>query len=183
MTDNELIIIVGRTASGKDTLARHLENNGRTTLITYTTRPRRPGEGHTHHFIDDADSYPNKWVDTEINGYVYFFLEEDVYKHDILIVDAIGVYKLFAQPTFNRPYRVIYLDVDEETRKARYIARADTTEEDFIRRNNDEKEQFDEFEQRITSEVYRKKHNITIIRNREELDNLIEELDGLPLEL
>lgn len=180
---DELIIIVGRTASGKDTLAHRLTNHGRTILITYTTRARRPGEGETHHFIDNADDYPNKWVDTVVNGNTYFFLEEDVYEHDILIVDAIGLYKLFDQPTFNRDYRVIYLDIDEETRKARYIARANTTEEDFIRRNNDEKEQFNEFERRITSEAYRKKHNITIVRNDDELSDLIEDLQGLPLEL
>jgi len=183
MSDNELIIIVGRTASGKDTLARHLANNGRTILITYTTRPRRPGEGDTHHFIDNADDYPNKWVDTCINGNTYFFLEEDIYKHDILIIDPIGIYKLLSYKSFTRNYRVVYLRIDDDTRKARYIARANASEADYTARNNAESEQFDEFERRIQDDDYRNKHNITVIHNNDELTDLLEELDGTPLGL
>lgn len=185
LEDNSLLVITGRAASGKDTLARRLLNHGRTMVITHTTRPRRPGEGHAHHFIDvgDMDNYLNKILGTKVNGNYYFALEEDLYKHDILIVDANGVFDILNLPTINRKYRIIYLDVDEEIRKSRYIKRANTNEADFISRNRSENQQFDTFEAHLQSKDYRDKHHISVIRNDDELEALIEELAGLPLEL
>lgn len=171
-----LFVIIGRTASGKDTLAKQLLINRRTMVITYTTRPRRPGEGDAHHFIDNPDDYHNRVLETKVNGYHYFALDEDLYKHDILIVDANGLRDLQNLSEFNRPYRVIYLDIDEVTRKLRYIARANTSEDDFIQRNNSEIDQFNDLERQIKSEDYRNKHNVSVIRNNDEYRDLIESL-------
>lgn len=183
--DDTLLVITGRAASGKDTLARRLLNHGRTMVITHTTRPRRPGEGQDYHFIDMSDvyNYPNRLLDTKVDGNYYFATEEDLYKHEVLVVDANGVLDILKLSSFHRKYRIIYLDVDEETRKSRYMKRTGTDEADFISRNNSERRQFKDFEILLQSKSYRDKHNIDVIRNEDELSQLIEELQGLPLEL
>lgn len=53
---NKMIVIVGQTASGKDTLAGYLNELGYKRILEYTTRPQRPEEheGVEYHFIDEA---------------------------------------------------------------------------------------------------------------------------------
>jgi guanylate kinase len=47
---------MGKTASGKDTLANKLcERTGLRPVISYTTRERRVNEGNTHIFISDEE--------------------------------------------------------------------------------------------------------------------------------
>ena len=48
-----LLILVGKTASGKDTIIKELTENGWDKVVTYTTRPIREGEkeGITYHYI------------------------------------------------------------------------------------------------------------------------------------
>ena len=54
--EHVLLCIMGRTASGKDTLANKLcERTGLRQVISYTTRARRVNEGDTHIFISDED--------------------------------------------------------------------------------------------------------------------------------
>ena len=40
-----VIAIIGQIASGKTTLAKFMEKRGFERIITYTTRPKRDGEG------------------------------------------------------------------------------------------------------------------------------------------
>ena len=50
-----IIVLVGRTASGKSTVAKELEKHGFERIITYTTREKRPNEVEDvdYHFIDN----------------------------------------------------------------------------------------------------------------------------------
>lgn len=53
-----MIILLGKSASGKDTVVDNLIHNyGYKKIITWTTRPMRPGEKQdlTYHFTDDED--------------------------------------------------------------------------------------------------------------------------------
>ena len=51
-----MIIIVGKTCSGKSSVARILqERYGINRILTYTTRPPREGEGLEYHFVADED--------------------------------------------------------------------------------------------------------------------------------
>lgn len=54
-----MIILLGKSASGKDTVVNKLIHNyyGYEKIITWTTRPMRPGEKQdlTYHFTDDED--------------------------------------------------------------------------------------------------------------------------------
>ena len=55
-----IVVICGKTAVGKTTLAMELEKRGMKRVITYTTRPKRPGEtdGVDYHFVDQ-DTFDN----------------------------------------------------------------------------------------------------------------------------
>lgn len=59
----KLIIIMGATASGKDTLANELYRHGVKRFMSYTTRPMRQGE---------------------VNGKEYMFVEKDEFDDDIM---------------------------------------------------------------------------------------------------
>lgn len=157
-----LICIIGRTASGKDTFASSLVDEHTSLIKSYTTRPRREGEGDTHIFIDSIEGYKDRWVESEINGYNYFVLEEDIVNNDILIVDPVGFYSLVNQPEFARDVEVYYLMVDPMTRLTRYTARDKSTVEDFIERDGSENKQFAKFEKSLQNEHFRDKYNIRV---------------------
>ena len=58
-----MIILLGKTASGKDTILNRLaENYSYKKLITYTTRPMRKGEiqDKTYHFVSDEEFLKKK---------------------------------------------------------------------------------------------------------------------------
>ena len=53
MKTTPLFLIVGRSGTGKDTLASYLEKfYGLKNALTYTTRPMRTENEKTHHFVD-----------------------------------------------------------------------------------------------------------------------------------
>ena len=51
------ICLVGKSCSGKDTVARELVKLGYEKILTYTTRPQRPSEldGVDYHFITENE--------------------------------------------------------------------------------------------------------------------------------
>ena len=56
MTKQKLIILTGKSSSGKDTLARMLEQKyGYNFIVSTTTRPMRPGESdkNPYNFVSD----------------------------------------------------------------------------------------------------------------------------------
>ena len=69
-----IVVLLGKTSSGKDTVCNQLIQKGYKKLVTYTTRPMRPGEIQdvTYHFISDEDFYD------KINS--NFFAEWKVYQ-------------------------------------------------------------------------------------------------------
>lgn len=52
-----LTVLVGRSASGKDTIKKELIKRGMNSIVTYTTRPKREGEeeGVAYHFVSLGD--------------------------------------------------------------------------------------------------------------------------------
>lgn len=176
---SDLFIIVGRTASGKDTLAENITRlTGKTMAISHTTRKRRKGEGDTHIFIDDIEDYPHRWVDTYINGNYYFILEDDVKNNDIIIIDPIGLASLLKQASFKRPYQVLYIDIDRETRCHRYTSRGNVPLDVFIQRDDAEHEQFAAYEKLISNPQYRQDNNVTILSNDDDIQHFLQSLSS-----
>ena len=104
--EHTLLCILGESSSGKDSLTNKLcETMGYSAICSYTTRPRRDGEGETHVFVDDS-VYEEMFTEgkiaayTEISGFKYWTTVEQLYENDCYIIDPYGVEVL---KNFNLP--------------------------------------------------------------------------------
>lgn len=144
-----LFCIVGRTASGKDSLTSSvIDELNLKQVISYTTRPKRINEENTHIFIEEKEfeNYKNDIVAyTEINGYKYFCTKEQLLESDIYIIDPNGVDYLKKQ-NLGLKLITIYVNVDYDTRYQRAINNRKDDVEVFIKRNLSENAQFENFE-------------------------------------
>lgn len=148
-----MIILLGKTCSGKDTIRKELIKLGYEPVITYTTRPIRDGEidGVTYHFISKEE-----FLQKELEG---FFAEttsynvatgetwyygsaiEDLTKNKVIIANPDGV-KKFKQFLDLNPI-VFFLSVEEEDILNRLKLRGDNTDEALRRLKADESDFLD----------------------------------------
>lgn len=165
-----LMIIIGRTASGKDTLAERHIGPHRRMVKSYTTRPRREGEGDTHQFIDSIEGYNDRWVETKIGEHHYFMTGQDILNKDLILVDPNGFYSLMERlehEGIERELIVYYLMVGEDVRRERYRRRDGSSAEDFYKRDDAENNQFSVFEKKLRDKDYREKYNIQVLTSEE----------------
>ncbi len=148
------ILVIGRTASGKDYFTERLADTGLRVVKSYTTRSKRTPDEDSHIFItpEEAATYDNKVATTVIKGHEYFATSDQVDASDIYIIDPNGFYEL----TKNMPdtaFFIVYVSAYEDSiRRERFIARAADKEKaktDFDARNSDENGQFTEFEKNL----------------------------------
>lgn len=126
----KLLLILGRTGSGKDTYAGFLEAMGLKGVKSYTTRPKRTEDEDTHIFItkEEAALFKNRVATTEINGYEYFATKEQIDDADYYIIDPAGVtYMLNKYPDIN--YKLIYIYAERGTRLERAVKRGNAEKE------------------------------------------------------
>lgn len=144
-----VLAIVGKTCSGKDTVAHYIEEKyGFKRLITYTTRPARGDDiqGVSHHFVTPAglrEFDPKDIIlETKINGYEYFTLKSQLLGVDIVaILDPQGVADI---EELGIAVLSMYVDIPESMLIERAISRGDDL--DVVRsRLDDERMRFDEF--------------------------------------
>ena len=136
-----MVILLGKTATGKDTIINKLVNeHGFKKLITYTTRPARKGEenGITYHFISEdnfkqkiKDDFFAEWktYDTEFGTWYYGTALEDLQNADdktviILTPDGLKDIKDRVHNIFS-----IYIFADNNTIVNRLIRRGDNPNE------------------------------------------------------
>lgn len=169
----KLYCIMGRTCSGKTTLAKAVAEAFNMKIVrSYTTRPIRKDENeHTsdHIFISDEDVklFKSKMVTyTEINGYKYFVTKDIIMNSDLYVIDPDG-YHMLAEYVKRKNLKIelvpIYIEIDIADQERRYIARGNTRKE-FWDRYISETEQFDKFEEGIY-EYYRKCTYVYRIKN------------------
>ena len=145
----KIILLVGESASGKDSLAKRLEQDGYKILKSYATRPKREGEGNTHIFIkpEEVLQYKNDMIAyTKIGEYEYFATYQQLYENDIYIIDPQGVNYMKKKIKDIKPI-IIYINVDKQTRIKRVRQRGDK-EEVWQKRFVDELDQFTEFKKK-----------------------------------
>ena len=75
-----MIILIGRSGSGKDTIAKRLFEMGMERVVSYTSRPIRPGEtnGVEYHFISAHD-----FCEKQVAGFFAEYSCFKVYTDDI----------------------------------------------------------------------------------------------------
>lgn len=145
-----ILILMGKTASGKDSVAKELVRNyGFRRIVTYTTRPPRKAEteGVDYHFIS-RDDFLNKvnnrffleWktYDTENGKWYYGTSLKDFtrsVKNSVIVLTPNGIRDLKSLLRLN--YRVVYLDTSNETIMDRIRHRGDDLNEAMRRIDKD----------------------------------------------
>ena len=147
-------LIVGRSATGKDALARCLaEEYGMTQVKTFTTRKRRSKDENTHFFIapELMDAVTDKIAETNIDGNLYFASVSQIEECDICIVDPSGCRDILNRMP-NTEFTLIYMMSDRNRAKEKAIGRADEKKEEkkiWKRRIEAEDQAFSDFEEEI----------------------------------
>lgn len=100
-----MIVLLGKTCSGKDTIQNKLIENGYRKIVTYTTRPPRPKEkdGETYNFIPEIEFKGKvaagffaeyKSYDTKFGKWYYGCAKEDISNStdkDVIILTPEGL--------------------------------------------------------------------------------------------
>jgi guanylate kinase len=146
--EHVLLCLMGKTASGKDTLANKLcERSGLRQVISYTTRERRVNEGDTHIFISDEE-YQNLEYSgqiaafTQIGPYKYCCTINQLYENDIYVIDPVGVQHLRELNLPNLRLVTIYVNTPDDLRKERALNKRGDDRLTFMKRDIAEREQF-----------------------------------------
>ena len=140
---HDLFLIIGRTASGKSSIANLVASEMKLSVLkSYTTRPMRPGEEHgsDHIFIneDEFQIYKNSIVAyTEINGYKYFCTKNQLMKADIYVIDPAGVAFFKEHYHGAKKVKVLGIWATEPARKKRMFLRGDPEDAIVKRLEND----------------------------------------------
>lgn len=145
-----MILIVGKTATGKDTLANELRKYGASIVCSYTTRPRRKGETNTHRFItkEEASAITNRVAETRIGKYEYFVTADQLKEADVYIIDPIGVHTLTQNSPADLRFDLVYMTSPEGIAHASALQRGDKPEE-VQQRIDAERDEFAAFEEEL----------------------------------
>ena len=146
--EHTLLCVLGKTASGKDSLVNKLcERTGLRQVISYTTRPRRDNEGKTHIFVDESD-YEQMYQDgviaafTQIGQYKYWTTIDQLENTDVYIIDYTGVQTLRELNLPNIRLVSVYINVPDDIRADRALNKRKDDKLKFRQRDIAERSQF-----------------------------------------
>lgn len=148
--EHVLLCLLGRSASGKDTLANKLcERLGLKQIISYTTRERRTNEGNTHIFITDEEYQVLEdsgqiAAYTQIGQYKYCCTIEQLYNNDVYVIDYAGLQHLRELDLPNLHLVTVYINVPDNIREARALSKRGDDKSKWRVRNFAENKQFNE---------------------------------------
>ena len=148
--EHVLLCLLGRSASGKDTLANKLcERLGLKQIISYTTRERRINEGNTHIFITDEEYQALEdggqiAAYTQIGQYKYCCTIEQLYSNDVYVIDYAGLQHLRELDLPNLRLVTVYINVPDNIREARALTKRGDDKSKWRVRNFAENKQFNE---------------------------------------
>ncbi len=155
-----MYLILGRSGSGKDHIAKGLIKQSKGALsqvLSYTNRPKRNVFENSHTFISDAEvneiPEDQKLLKTVIAGYEYFVTPDMLKNKQIYIIEPNGLAELLSQNLPDTKYVIISVQADKDARKTAAETRGDRTlmSQMFDERSEAEKARFDSFEHQIAS--------------------------------
>ena len=142
MKSEQILCIVGKSGSGKTTIAELLDKFGHTSIDSYTTRPpRHPNEkGHIfvspESFADVAASQGGMVAYTKFDGYEYGATLLQYRRNDVYVIDPSGVKEL-ADSVGRENLIVVYIYAPDTVRYQRMLK---TRGEDEAKRRLDHDE-------------------------------------------
>lgn len=145
-----VILIVGKTSSGKSSLVKKLcDRTGLTSLQSYTTRPRRSESDDDHIFVSTDEYLRAKEnneiaIDGEIAGNYYYSTITQLYNSDLYTINPEALDRLLAMELPNIRFVVVYISCPDHLREERAIKRGDNKFE-FRKRSLAERQQFRRF--------------------------------------
>ena len=146
--EHVVLCVMGKTASGKDTLANKLcEKTGLRPVISYTTRERRVNEGNTHIFISDKEyqmleNSGRIATFTQIGQYRYCCTIDQLYESDVYVIDPVGVQNLRKLNLPNLRLVTVYINTPDDVRKERALNKRGDDKVTFMKRDLAERDQF-----------------------------------------
>lgn len=146
--EHVLLCVLGRTASGKDSLTNKLcERTGLKAITSYTTRPRRDNEGDTHIFTTKAtyeqmQAEGNVAAYTEIAGNLYWTTIDQLYSNDVYIIDYEGLKTLKALNLPNIRLVSAFINTPDAIREERALNMRKDDKKKFRVRDYAESQQF-----------------------------------------
>ena len=173
-----VFLVIGRSGSGKDTLVNYMcQKYGLKKLKSYTTRPPRQNEEDTHIFIspEDVQKYQDDIIAyTKIGEFEYFATKSQLKDINFYIIDPKGVQDLENISNLKEEFSFIKLLIylPEKERKKRIALRGDS-EETFLKRQEGEKQQFDNFELQTDLFDYAI-CNMDLIEAQKELEHIVQ---------
>lgn len=173
-----VFLVIGRSGSGKDTLVNYMcQKYGLKKLKSYTTRPPRQNEEDTHIFIspEEVQKYQDDIIAyTKIGEFEYFATKSQLKDINFYIIDPKGVQDLENIPNLKEEFSFIKLLIylPEKERKKRIALRGDS-EEAFLKRQEGEKQQFDNFELQTDLFDYAI-CNMDLIEAQKELEHIVQ---------
>lgn len=190
--NNKIIVLTGFSASGKDSIADYLAEEGYHLIKSVTSRPIRGNEEHgkQYHFTSEPMFLDliknNKLIEyREYNTLVknepavwYYGVPKWAVPDDkpsVVVLDIVGL-KAFRE-YFGGRVVSIFLVVGDCTRKERCILRGDYDETEFNRRLKDDIEKFPE--EVLTEYIdYYLQNDRSFIETLLDLDCILESIDG-----
>lgn len=164
-----IIILVGKIASGKSTLAKSLEKIGYKRIVTYTTRPQRDGEmnGTDYWFMNNSlfDDEKAKGFFAETAEYhtvdglwkygssiASYLTDQD----SVIVLNPIGVQQLLDNikelKIDRKNLEIVYIDLPDEELVRRALDRGDKAEE-INRRSIEDAPIFRDFEAKVNYDI------------------------------
>lgn len=145
--NEETVVLVGGTASGKDTLLKKVLSltSPQKALISHTTRPMRDGEvnGVEYWFISDEEFSEISFIENreykvahDKNIWKYGLSVSEGRRSGILILDWQGAqdFKAWRESNGLKAPIIVFVDVSKPISKERQMKRGDYNKEEFDRR-------------------------------------------------
>ena len=145
-----VILVVGRTGSGKSSLIKKLcERTGLKELCSYTTRPKRSETDNDHTFVSVEEYLRAKEngeiaIDGEIADNYYYSTIEQLYNSDLYTINPEALDRLLALDLPNIRFVTVYISCPDKIREERVMKRGDDKHKYRVR-NFSERQEFRKF--------------------------------------